>query len=135
MSASKAYHNPPTSMVAKPMWMPIMHKSSTNQASKPKNLPCLYKGKVSSQFHKNVLNIANGVGYGAIKTLDDRANYFGAMYGYTDQPWFRVAEKHSRGQLKLADTFGFSDWISEAGGVIMRNGKTDFQYIYIYQSR
>lgn len=79
---------------------------------------------------KNALNIANGFGYSAIKTLDDRANYYGAMYGYTGQPWFRVAEKHSRGQLKIADNTGFSGWISEAGDAIMKKGKPEFQYIY-----
>lgn len=79
---------------------------------------------------KRVLGVANYAGYHTINTLDERANYFGAMYGYTGQPWFRVAEKHSRGQLKVADNTGFSDWISEAGDAIMKKGKPEFQYIY-----
>lgn len=76
------------------------------------------------------LSVANSSGYHTINTLDERANYFGAMYGYTDQPWFRVAEKHSRGQLNMADNTGFSDWISEASDAIMKKGKPKFQYIY-----
>ena len=44
--------------------------------------------KTSTQ---NVLSVANSSGYHTINTLDERANYFGAMYGYTEQPWFRVA--------------------------------------------
>lgn len=44
--------------------------------------------KTSTQ---NVLSVANSSGYHTIDTLYERANYFGAMYGYTDQPWFRVA--------------------------------------------
>lgn len=44
--------------------------------------------KISTQ---NVLSVANSSGYHTINTLDERANYFGAMYGYTEQPWFRVA--------------------------------------------
>ena len=83
--------------------------------------------KASTQ---NVLSVANSSGYHTINTLNERADYFGAMYDYTGQPWFRVAEKHSRGQLKIADNTGFSDWISEAGGAIMKNGKPEFQYIY-----
>lgn len=80
----------------------------------------------------NVLGVANFAGYHTIDTLDDRANYFGAMYGYTDQPWFRVAESESRSLLSLkgADKSFYQDWISEAGGVIMKNGKSEFQYIY-----
>lgn len=72
-----------------------------------------YYGKASDikDSTKKFLNVANYVGYHIINTLDERANYFGAMYGYTDQPWFRVAEKHSRGQLNMADNTGFSDWI------------------------
>ena len=85
--------------------------------------------KTSTQ---NVLSVANSSGYHTINTLDERANYFGAMYGYTGQPWFRVAENESRGlfSLKGADMSFYSDWISEAGGVIMKNGKSEFQYIY-----
>ena len=85
--------------------------------------------KTSTQ---NVLSVANSSGYHTINTLDERANYFGAMYGYTEQPWFRVAENESRGlfSLKGADMSFYSDWISEAGGVIMKNGKSAFQYIY-----
>ncbi|OBX82780.1 DUF6862 domain-containing protein [Moraxella nonliquefaciens] len=83
--------------------------------------------KTSTQ---NVLSVANSSGYHTINTLDERANYFGAMYGYTEQPWFRVAEKHSRDQLNIADNTGFSDWISEAGDAIMKKGKPEFQYIY-----
>ncbi len=81
---------------------------------------------------KKVLNVANYVGYHTIDTFDERANYFGAMYGYTGQAWFRVAEKESRGlfSLKGADMSFYSDWVSEAGGVIMKNGKSAFQYIY-----
>ena len=54
------------------------------------------------------------------------------MYGYTGQPWFRVAESESRSFLSLkgADKTFYSDWVAEAGGVIMRNGRSDFQYIY-----
>lgn len=52
------------------------------------------------------------------------------MYGYTEQSWFRVAEKNSRGQLNIADNTGFSDWIFEAGDAIMKKGKPEFQYIY-----
>ncbi|STY79593.1 Uncharacterised protein [Moraxella catarrhalis] len=44
--------------------------------------------KTSTQ---NVLLVANSSGYHTINTLDERANYFGVMYGYTEQPWFRVA--------------------------------------------
>ena len=44
--------------------------------------------KTSTQ---NVLSVANSSGYHTINTLDERANYFGVMYGYTDQSWFRVA--------------------------------------------
>ncbi|MCG7412930.1 hypothetical protein MHK07_10555 [Moraxella nonliquefaciens] len=85
--------------------------------------------KTSTQ---NVLSVANSSGYHTINSLDERANYFGAMYGYTDQPWFRVAENESRGFLSLkgADKSFYSDWIAEAGGVIMRNGRSEFQYIY-----
>lgn len=81
---------------------------------------------------KRVLNVANYVGYHTIDTLDERANYFGAMYGYTGQPWFREAESESRSFLSLkgADKSFYSDWIAETGGVIMRNGRSEFQYIY-----
>ena len=81
---------------------------------------------------KRVLGVANYAGYHTINTLDERANYFGAMYGYTGQPWFRVAESESRSFLSLkgADETLYSDWIAEAGNVIMKNGKSEFQYIY-----
>ncbi|VEG13179.1 DUF6862 domain-containing protein [Moraxella cuniculi] len=81
---------------------------------------------------KRVLNIANSTGYHTIDTLTERANYFGAMYGYTGQPWFRVAESESRNWLSLkgADKTFYSDWIAEAGAVIMKNGKKEFQDIY-----
>ncbi|OOS03858.1 hypothetical protein B0189_08905, partial [Moraxella cuniculi] len=69
---------------------------------------------------KRVLNVANSTGYHTIDTLNERANYFGAMYGYTGQPWFRVAESESRNWLSLkgADKTFYSDWIAEAGAVI-----------------
>ena len=100
-----------------------------------------YVGKNISHYGKasdirtstqNVLSIANSSGYHTINTLNERADYFGAMYGYTGQAWFRVAEKESRGlfSLKGADMSFYSDWVSEAGGVIMKNGKSAFQYIY-----
>ena len=100
-----------------------------------------YVGKNRSHYGKasdiktstqNVLSVANSSAYHTINTLDERANYFGAMYSYTEQPWFRVAENESRGlfSLKGADMSFYSDWISEAGGVIMKNGKSEFQYIY-----
>ncbi|WP_410473288.1 hemagglutinin repeat-containing protein [Faucicola mancuniensis] len=100
-----------------------------------------YVGKNRSHYGKasdirtstqNVLSVANSSGYHTINTLNERANYFGAMYGYTDQPWFRVAESESRSFLSLkgADKSFYSDWIAEAGGVIMRNGRSEFQYIY-----
>ena len=100
-----------------------------------------YVGKNRSHYGKasdiktstqNVLSVANSSAYHTINTLDERANYFGAMYSYTGQPWFRVAENESRGlfSLKGADMSFYSDWISEAGGVIMKNGKSEFQYIY-----
>ena len=81
---------------------------------------------------KRVLDIANYSGYHTIDTLDKRANYFGAMYGYTEQPWFGVAESESRNFLSLkgADKSFYSDWIAEDGGVIIRNGRSEFQYIY-----
>ena len=81
---------------------------------------------------KKVLNVANYVDYHTIDTLDERANYFGAMYGYTGQAWFRVAENESRGLFSLKGAYMsfYSDWVSEAGGVIMKNGKSAFQYIY-----
>ncbi|UNU73347.1 hypothetical protein LU293_00060 [Moraxella nasovis] len=83
----------------------------------------------------------NSSGYGAIKTIDDRANYFGAMYGYTGQPWFREAEKVSRNGLSgykysfgngISDAVGppLNKWRDEAGAVIMKNAKSEFQYIY-----
>ena len=100
-----------------------------------------YVGKNRSHYGKasdiktstqNVLSVANSSAYHTINTLDERANYFGAMYSYTGRPWFRVAENESRGlfSLKGADMSFYSDWISEAGGVIMKNGKSEFQYIY-----
>ena len=81
---------------------------------------------------KKVLNVANYVDYHTIDTLDERANYFGAMYGYTGQAWFGVAENESRGLFSLKGAYMsfYSDWVSEAGGVIMKNGKSAFQYIY-----
>lgn len=91
-------------------------------------------GKASDikESTKRVLDVANYAGYHTINTLDKRANYFGAMYGYTKQPWFRVAENESRSWLSLkgADKSFYSDWIAEAGSVIMKNGKLEFQYIY-----
>ncbi|MFC0821358.1 DUF6862 domain-containing protein [Moraxella marmotae] len=93
-----------------------------------------YYGKASDikDSTKRVLNVANYAGYHTIDTLDERANYFGAMYGYTGQPWFRVAEYESRSyfSLKGADKTFYSDWIAEAGGVIMKNGRKEFQDIY-----
>lgn len=79
-----------------------------------------YVGRYRGDDHKKsditrstqeVLSVANSSGYNAIKNLDDRINYFGAMYAYTDQPWFRVAENESRGWFSLrgANYFGFSD--------------------------
>ena len=84
-----------------------------------------YVGKNRSHYGKasdiktstqNVLSVANSSAYHTINTLDERANYFGAMYSYTGQPWFRVAENESRGlfSLKGADMSFYSDWVSEA---------------------
>ncbi|MDH2274520.1 hypothetical protein [Moraxella porci] len=82
------------------------------------------------QSRKRVLDVANFNGYYAITDLSTRADYFGAMYDYTKQPWFRVAEKHSRGFLQLADRTGKSQWVADAGRVIMAEGQKDFVYIY-----
>lgn len=79
---------------------------------------------------KRVLDIANYSGYHTIDTLDKRANYFGAMYGYTEQPWFGVAEEVSRTDLVQAEIAGFKSWVRDAGKVIMKNGKSEFQWIY-----
>ncbi|SIS10225.1 hypothetical protein SAMN02745664_1366 [Moraxella cuniculi DSM 21768] len=90
---------------------------------------------------KRVLNVANSTGYHTIDTLNERANYFGAMYGYTGQPWFRVAEDVSREDLQgwiysagnmTSDLYGppLDNWRDEAGTIIMKNGKADFQDIY-----
>ncbi|UXZ04805.1 hypothetical protein LU297_09635 [Moraxella nasicaprae] len=79
---------------------------------------------------KRVLGVANYAGYHTINTLDERANYFGAMYGYTKQPWFGVAEEVSRIDLVQAEIAGFENWVSDAGKVIMKNGKSEFQWIY-----
>ena len=83
--------------------------------------------KTSTQ---NVLSVANSSGYHTINTLDERANYFGAMYGYTEQPWFGVAEEVSRTDLVQAEIAGFKSWVRDAGKVIMKNGKSEFQWIY-----
>lgn len=82
------------------------------------------------QSRKRVLDVANGRGYPAISNLSMRADYFGAMYDYTGQPWFGVAEEVSRTDLVQAEIAGFENWVSDAGKVIMKNGKSEFQWIY-----
>lgn len=81
---------------------------------------------------KRVLDIANSTGYSAISTLDMRADYFGAMYAYTGQPWFRASEEVSRNFFGLqgGNKFGFSDWISDVGNQIMITAKPEFREIY-----
>lgn len=71
-----------------------------------------------------------------------RADYFGAMYAYTGQPWFKASEDVSRGNLtrgsltKYIDPtqiFGkptFDDWISDVGNQIMITAKPEFREIY-----
>ena len=90
---------------------------------------------------KRVLGVANYAGYHTINTLDERANYFGAMYGYTGQPWFRAAEEVSRKDLQglkyqigniVSDAYGpsLNEWRNDAGAVIMKKGKKSFVEIY-----
>ncbi len=83
-----------------------------------------------ARSRKDVLNTVHNYAYKNINNLPRRADYFGAMYDYTGQPWFRAAESYSRGMFNIANRFGFNDWISDAGNVIMKNGKTEFVDIY-----
>lgn len=80
---------------------------------------------------KRVLDIANNTGYSAISTLDMRADYFGAMYAYTGQPWFKASEDVSKSLFKLkGGNIILSDWISDVGNQIMLTAKPEFVEIY-----
>ena len=91
---------------------------------------------------KRVLDVANYSGYSAINDIESRADYFGAMYAYTGQVWFKAAEQVSRDDLQGAQfqagnvlsnpssPYSLSQWRNEAGSVIMNDAQGRFQWIY-----
>lgn len=97
---------------------------------------------------KRVLDTALNSGYKAIDDIESRADFFGAMYGYTGQDWFKSAESVSRNDLQGAkwdagNNLSYFDgngnynpryilnrWREDAGNVIMTDNQNRFQWIY-----
>jgi filamentous hemagglutinin len=98
-----------------------------------------------NQSRSNVLNLVmtNPSAYGAINTIDARANFFGAMYQQTGASWFGAAAKTSvqdlmGGEFNFGNFLsggGLADWRSQAGNLIMPYGYSSFVNVYQnYQS-
>ncbi|WP_240669182.1 hemagglutinin repeat-containing protein [Dyella sp. M7H15-1] len=93
-----------------------------------------------NQSRNNALNLVmtNSPAYGAINTIDARADFFEAMYQLTGAPWFGAAEKTSTTDLtgwlfnvgNFVASGGLADWRSQAGALIMQNGQNSFANIY-----
>ncbi|GFZ93225.1 hemagglutinin repeat-containing protein [Dyella caseinilytica] len=93
-----------------------------------------------NQSRGNVLNIVmtNQPAYGAINTIDARADFFGSMYQQTSAPWFGAAAETSTEDLmgvkfntgNFVTVGGLADWRSQAGNLIMQNGYSSFVNVY-----
>jgi filamentous hemagglutinin len=93
-----------------------------------------------NQSRNNVLNLVmtNSPAYGAINTIDARADFFGAMFQLTGAPWFGAAAQTSiddlMGPVFSAGNFitsgGMADWRNQAGSLIMQNGESSFINVY-----